>query len=46
MRLSPSRPNGRHLPLLLLLVAGSAMAQVYRQVDKNGVVTYTDQPPS
>jgi glutaredoxin len=46
MRFSSSRLNGRHLPLLLLLVAGSAMAQVYRQVDKNGVVSYSDQPPA
>ena len=31
----------------LALVAGSACAQsVYRQVDANGKVTYTDQPPS
>ncbi|MEJ8858682.1 glutaredoxin family protein [Variovorax robiniae] len=38
--------NGRYLALLSLLMAGSTMAQVYRQVDKNGVVTYTDQPSS
>ena len=38
--------SGRHLALLSLLMAGSAMAQVYRQVDKNGVVSYSDQPPS
>ncbi|MEJ8851497.1 glutaredoxin family protein [Variovorax rhizosphaerae] len=46
MSFSSSCRNARHLPLLLLLLAGSAMAQVYRQVDKNGVVSYSDQPPS
>ncbi|MEJ8823117.1 glutaredoxin family protein [Variovorax humicola] len=45
MRFS-SHPRGRHLSLLLLLVAGSAMAQVYRNVDKNGTVSYSDQAPS
>lgn len=46
MRFSTSPLNGRHLVLLSLLMAGSAMAQVYRQVDKNGVVSYSDQPPT
>jgi hypothetical protein len=33
--------------LALLLVAGTALAQpVYRQVDKNGKVTFTDQAPA
>jgi len=33
--------------LTLLLVAGAALAQpVYRNVDKNGKVTFSDQPPS
>ena len=33
--------------LLLLLAAGAALAQpVYRQVDKNGKVTFSDQPPA
>ncbi|WP_213953954.1 MULTISPECIES: glutaredoxin family protein [unclassified Variovorax] len=46
MSFSSSHLGGRQLPLLLLLMAGSAMAQVYRNVDKNGVVSYSDQPPS
>ncbi|MGO4390565.1 glutaredoxin domain-containing protein [Variovorax sp. M-6] len=33
--------------LTLLLVAGATLAQpVYRNVDKNGKVTFSDQPPS
>jgi glutaredoxin len=33
--------------LLLLLAAGTALAQpVYRHVDKNGKVTFSDQPPA
>ncbi|MGK6307824.1 DUF4124 domain-containing protein [Variovorax sp. DT-64] len=33
--------------LLLLLAAGAALAQpVYRHVDKNGKVTFSDQPPA
>jgi glutaredoxin len=37
------RPSG--LALLLLLTAGAAPAQtVYRQVDKNGKVSFSDQP--
>jgi hypothetical protein len=33
--------------LALLLVAGAALAQpVYRQVDRNGKVTFSDQPPA
>ncbi|VTU37051.1 glutaredoxin-like protein, YruB-family [Variovorax sp. PBS-H4] len=33
--------------LLLLLAAGAALAQpVYRHVDKNGRVTFSDQPPA
>lgn len=33
--------------LTLLLVAGAALAQpVYRNVDKNGKVTFSDQPPA
>jgi glutaredoxin len=43
----PARLVGGHLPVLLLLMAGSAMAQgVYRHVDRNGVVSYSDQPPT
>lgn len=39
--------KGRIGWIALALVAGSAWAQsVYRQVDANGKVTYTDQPPS
>ncbi|HET6724841.1 MAG TPA: DUF4124 domain-containing protein [Gammaproteobacteria bacterium] len=33
------------LAVALLLVAASALAGVYRWVDKNGVVHYTDTPP-
>lgn len=32
--------------LLLLLVGLAAQAQVYKWVDENGVVHYTDQPPA
>lgn len=32
--------------LLLILVGLTAQAQVYKWVDKNGVVHYTDRPPS
>lgn len=32
--------------LLLVLVGLTAQAQVYKWVDKNGVVHYTDKPPS
>ena len=36
----------RLLALLLFLVAGSAIAAVYKHVDENGTIRYTDQPPS
>ena len=36
----------RMLALLLLLLAGSATAAVYKHVDENGTIRYTDQPPS
>jgi hypothetical protein len=35
----------RRLALLLLLVAGSAFGQVYRWVDANGTVQYSDKAP-
>jgi glutaredoxin len=39
--------NARLSGLTLLLVASAALAQpVYRNVDKNGKVTFSDQPPS
>ena len=40
-------PSARFGALALLLVAGCALAQpVYRNVDKNGKVTFSDQPPT
>lgn len=36
----------RLLVFLLLVIAGSASAAVYKHVDENGVIRYTDQPPS
>jgi hypothetical protein len=35
----------RALPLLLLLVCSAAQAQVYRWVDKNGTVNYSNEAP-
>jgi hypothetical protein len=35
----------RALPLLLLLACGAAQAQVYRWVDKNGTVNYSNEAP-
>ena len=34
------------ITMLLTFAAGPLMAQVYKSVDENGNVTYTDQPPA
>lgn len=41
------KPHARLCALLLLLATASVFAQqVYRQVDKNGKVVFSDQPPA
>src|SRR6185369_16463887 len=46
-RESSMKLNAALAGLTLLLVAGATLAQpVYRNVDKNGKVTFSDQPPS
>lgn len=48
MMLNTTRPSARlGLVALLLMTAAAAMAQpVYRNVDKTGKVTFSDQPPA
>lgn len=47
LRAMPSRPPLPLAAALLLLMAGTAAAQgLYRQVDAQGRVSYTDQPPT